>query len=98
MLLTTLSILFDPLEQFEVFPLILNSVYAPNSLTLILLINLGLIFFIIYTVNYPNQSHTTSPSVFSYSVRSINDMLADLTESNISLSKQVYFPIISYVF
>lgn len=98
MILTSLSIIFDPLEQFEAFPLILNSVYAPNNLTLILFINLGLIFFLMYTFNYQNQSHTTSPSVLSYFVQSIQDMLADLTEANISLSKQVYFPIISYIF
>lgn len=94
----TIKYLIDPLEQFDVFPLLPFTFYSPNNLTLIALVNLLVLFFIFYTTNYPNQSHTTASSVLAGGIRSIHDRLANLAESNIRLTRQVYFPILYFVF
>jgi len=90
--------LLDPLEQFDVFPLFPFVFYSPTNLTLIAFVNFLLLAFIFYAINYPNQSHTTASSVLTGLIRSIHEMLANLAESNIRLTKQVYFPILYYVF
>src|ERR1700760_5082924 len=89
---------FDPLEQFDVIQLFPSISYALTNLTLILFLNLLIFAFLIYTIIYPNQSHSTSPSVVGDLVRNVYEMLATLAESNIRLSKQVYFPILFYIF
>ena len=89
---------FDPLEQFDVIQLFPSISYALTNLTLILFLNLLIFGFLIYATIYPNQSHSTSPSVVGDLVRNIYEMLANLAESNIRLSKQVYFPILFYIF
>jgi len=89
---------FDPLEQFDVIQLFPSISYALTNLTLILLLNLLICGFLIYATIYPNQTHSTSPSIIADLVRNIYEMLANLAESNIRLSKQVYFPILFYLF
>ena len=89
---------FDPLEQFDVIQLFPSISYALTNLTLILFLNLLIFGFLIYATIYPNQSHSTSPSVVGDLVRNVYEMLATLAESNIRLSKQVYFPILFYIF
>jgi len=89
---------FDPLEQFDVIQLFPSISYALTNLTLILLLNLLIFGFLVYATIYPHQSHSTSPSVVGDLVRNIYEMLANLAESNIRLSKQVYFPILFYIF
>jgi len=98
MLSLTPNFLLDPLEQFDVFPLFPFVFYSPTNLTLIAFVNFLLLAFVFYATNYPNQSHTTASSVFTGLIRSIHEMLAGLAESNIRLTKQVYFPILYYVF
>lgn len=80
------------------FPLLPFVFYSPTNLTLIALVNLLLMFLLLSATIYPNQSHTTASSVLSFIVRSIHEMLANLAESNIRLTKQVYFPILYYIF
>src|SRR5258705_3378668 len=89
---------FDPLEQFDVIQLFPSISYALTNLTLILFLNLLIFGFLIYATIYPNQGHSSSRSVVGDLVRSIYEMLANLAESNIRLSKQVYFPILFYIF
>jgi ATP synthase subunit 6 len=89
---------FDPLEQFDVIQLFPSISYALTNLTLILFLNLGIFAFLIYSTIYPNQTHSTSPSVVSDLIRGIYDMVANLAESNIRLTKQVYFPLLFYIF
>lgn len=92
------SYLTDPLEQFDVFPLLSFIFYSPTNLTLIAFVNFLVLVFLFYATNYTNQSHTTSSSVLTGLIRTIHDMLANLAESNIRLTKQVYFPILYYIF
>ncbi len=89
---------FDPLEQFDVIQLLPSISYSLTNLTLILLMNLLLFGFLVYATTYPNQTHSTSPSIVGDLVRNIYEMIANLAESNIRLSKQVYFPILFYIF
>jgi ATP synthase subunit 6 len=89
---------FDPLEQFDVIQLFPSISFALTNLTLILALNFLILGFLIYATIYPNQTHSTSPSVVGDLVRNIYEMLANLAESNIRLSKQVYFPILFYIF
>jgi hypothetical protein len=96
--LITNKVLLDPLEQFDVFPLLPFVFYSPTNLTLIALVNFLVLVFLFYATNYPNQSHTTASSVLSGLIRGIHEMLANLAESNIRLTKQVYFPILYYIF
>lgn len=88
----------DPLEQFDVFMLWPSITYSLTNLTLFAILNLSVMGLILYTTTYANQSHTTAPSVISDITRSIYEMLADLSENNIRLSRQVYFPILFFVF
>lgn len=92
------SQIYDPLEQFDVIKLFPSVSYSLTNLTLILFLNLILLAFFVYSTIYPNQSHTTAPSVLAEGVRSLFDLVAGLAESNIRISKQVYFPILFYVF
>src|ERR1700737_4326427 len=96
--LTNSNHYFDPLEQFDVIQLFPSISYALTNLTLILFLKLLIFGFLIYATIYPNQSHSTSPSVVGDLVRNIYEMLANLAESNIRLSKQVYFPLLFYIF
>ena len=89
---------FDPLEQFDVIQLFPSISYALTNLTLILALNFLILGFLIYATIFPNQTHSTSPSVVGDLVRNIYEMLANLADSNIRLSKQVYFPILFYIF
>ena len=89
---------FDPLEQFDVIQLFPSISYALTNLTVILLLNIILFGFLLYATIYPNQTHSTSPSVLADLVRNVYEMLANLAESNIRLSKQVYFPLLFYIF
>jgi ATP synthase subunit 6 len=89
---------FDPLEQFDVIQLFPSISYALTNLTFILFFNLLLFGFLLYATIYPNQTHSTSPSVVGDLVRNVYEMLANLAESNIRLTKQVYFPILFYIF
>ena len=91
-------LIYDPLEQFDILKLIPTITYSPTNLTVILFFNLTLIGFLIYATLYSKQSQTVVPSVFAYGVRSAFDLVAGLAESNIRISKQVYFPILFYIF
>jgi len=88
----------DPLEQFDILKLIPTITYSPTNLTVVLLLNLALIGFFIYVAIYPKQSQTVVPSVLADGVRSVFDLVAGLAESNIRISKQVYFPVLLYIF
>jgi F-type H+-transporting ATPase subunit a len=93
-----LLLISDPLEQFDVIKLVPSISFSLTNLTFILLVNLFLAAFFIYATIYPNQSHSVAPSVLADGVRSVFDLVASLAESNIRLSKQVYFPILLYIF
>jgi ATP synthase subunit 6 len=95
---TTFAYILDPLEQFDVIKLLPFINFGLTNLTLILLFNLLLTGFFNYATIYTNQSHTVAPSVVAYGVRSVFDLVAELATSNIRLSKQVYFPILLYIF
>jgi F0F1-type ATP synthase membrane subunit a len=90
--------ILDPLEQFDVIKLLPTISYTLTNLTFILFLNLLLISSFIYATLYSNQSHSLSPSIIAYGVRTVFNLVAGLAESNIRLSKQVYFPILLYVF
>lgn len=90
--------IYDPLEQFDVIKLFPSVSYSLTNLTLILFLNLMLLTFFVYSTIYSNQSHTTAPSVLAEGVRTIFDLVAGLAESNIRISKQIYFPILFYIF
>jgi F-type H+-transporting ATPase subunit a len=98
MTIWNLIAIFDPLEQFDVIKLLPSISYSLTNLTLILLLNLALIAFFVYATIYPNQSQTIAPHVLADGVRSVFDLVAGLAESNIRVSKQVYFPILLYIF
>jgi F0F1-type ATP synthase membrane subunit a len=93
-----ITVIADPLEQFDVIKLVPTISYSLTNLTFILFLNLLLVGFLIYATLYPNQSHSVAPSVLADGVRSVFDLVASLAESNIRLSKQVYFPILLYIF
>ena len=84
----------DPLEQFDVFQLLPSVCYSITNLTLFAIVNMGVFSFLLYATTYTNQSHSVTSSVLSDIIRSIHEMLAGLSESNIRLNKQVYFPIL----
>lgn len=92
------SQIYDPLEQFDVIKLFPSVSYSLTNLTLILFLNLILLAFLVYSTIYSNQNHTTAPSVLAEGVRMLFDLVAGLAESNIRISKQIYFPILFYVF
>jgi F0F1-type ATP synthase membrane subunit a len=88
----------DPLEQFDVFQLLPSVCYSLTNLTLFAIVNMGVFSFLLYATTYKNQSHSVTSSVLSDIIRSIYEMLAGLSESNIRLNKQVYFPILFFIF
>lgn len=87
----------DPLEQFDVFRLLPTVPYSITNLTLFAILNVLVMFFIIYATTYANQSHTTAPSVISYILRNIYSMLVGLTRTNLRRGK-AYFPILFFSF
>ena len=88
----------DPLEQFDVFQVLPSIWFTPTNLSLFAILNLLVLFFVIYATVYPEQPHSTAPSVLAYGMRSVYQMVADISSGNIRLHKQVHFPLLFYLF
>jgi F-type H+-transporting ATPase subunit a len=93
MLLTLSTILFDPLEQFEILSILtINGVTLFNNLAMVLLANaimLGL-FLAAHDINVTNN--------VDFVVRALYQLVRSMVKENLYIYKQQYFAVLFYLF